>query len=285
MKHRCKELILDLIYYLLGGVSFAVSVSYFTAPNRIAPAGVTGIATVLNLFFSVPIGTMIIYINLPLLWIGWKRLGRSFIVKTAIVTLLYSTLVDLTSMLLPHYEGNRLLAAIYGGVLSGIGLAFAFWRGASTGGTDILARYFARKKSGISLGKTILFLDCFTIVFSTIAYWDIDSGLYAVVVAFVSGSVIDRFLNGIDSGKIFCIFSARYQEITALLTHRLCRGATLLNSNGGFTGRKSCMLLCAVRKNEISAVERIIKECDPKAFFFVYDATQISGEGFENHIK
>lgn len=279
---KIQEWLKDVVYWLVGSACYATSVNFFTAPNRIAPAGVTGIATVLNALFSTPIGAVILLLNLPLFWLGWKKLGRGFVIRTVITTVLYSGMIDLFALFLPQYHSNRLLACLYGGVLSGVGLALAFLRGGSTGGTDILARYLFKVRPGWSLGQLILLLDFITILFSAWAYRDIDSGLYAVVTAFVSTTLVDRLLYGTDSGKVFCIVSARYEEISRRLMEELERGVTQLDSHGAYSGRQGRVLLCVVRKNEIAAVRRIVRESDPGAFLFLCNAAEIRGLGFSS---
>ena len=132
-----KRTALDGLFYLLGSVLYALSVNIFTAPNQIAPGGVTGVATLFNFAWGLPIGTMILVINLPLLIASWFRLGKAFTIRTLIVTVLSSVVSDAAAPFLPPFRGDRMLVALFGGVLAGAGLGLIYMRGATTGGTEV----------------------------------------------------------------------------------------------------------------------------------------------------
>ena len=141
---KTREILLDVSLMVLGSLIYAVSVTVFTAPNKIAPGGITGVSTLLNYAFHTPLGTMMFVLNIPLFLLGLKFISKQFVVKTIICTAFVSVFTDLTEFL-PKYRGNLLLAALYGGVISGAGLALVFLRGATTGGTDIASRLLRLK--------------------------------------------------------------------------------------------------------------------------------------------
>lgn len=130
--HPWKRTALDGLFYVLGSALYALSVNIFTAPNQIAPGGVTGIATLLNFVWGAPIGAMILLVNLPLLIAAWFRLGKAFTVRTLIVTILSSVVIDATAPFLPPFQGDKMLVALFGGVLAGAGLGLIYMRGATT---------------------------------------------------------------------------------------------------------------------------------------------------------
>ena len=158
-----KRGLLDAGGYLLGSVLYALSVNIFTAPNHIAPGGVTGVSTLLNYLFQLPIGTMILVINLPLLLASWFRLGKAFTLRTAVVTLLSSLVIDGAAPFLPAFRGDTILVAVFGGVLAGTGLGLIFMRGATTGGSEIVARLLERKFHHIPIGRLILLVDALVV--------------------------------------------------------------------------------------------------------------------------
>ena len=160
--------VLDGGFYLLGSVLYALSVNIFTAPNQIAPGGVTGVATLLNYAFHLPIGTMILVINLPLLIAAWYKCGAAFTVRTLIVTVLSSAIIDGTARFLPPFRGDKILVALFGGVLAGAGLGLIYLRGATTGGSEVVARLLERRLRHIPIGRLILLVDAVVVAASAL---------------------------------------------------------------------------------------------------------------------
>lgn len=272
----------DIYFYFLGGSLFALSVNIFTAPANIAPGGATGIATVLNHLFDTPIGITIFLLNLPLFllygWFaGWHRLP-----KTVLVTALTSVLIDLWAVVLPSYSGSRLLASLYGGVFAGLGIAFIFLRGGTTGGTDLAAKLLKRLFPRLTLGQLILALDSVIITVATVIYRDVDSGLYACIVIFVTTTILDKVLYQEDMGKILYIISQHPTRVANAMLHTLSRGVTLLQGIGGYSGQEKQVILCVLRRGEVFRAKQLIQEIDPSAFVIVSDAGQVMGEGFSS---
>lgn len=282
MKKKIKSGAMDLLAFIAGGGLYAISVNYFTAPNQIAPGGATGVATILNFLFQWPIGTVILILNLPLFIWGLIQHGFRFLSKTIFATVISTIIIDASAPFIHGYSGDKILAALFGGILSGAGLGLIFWRGATTGGSDLVAKLLTHHLRALSLGKLILLLDLVIIAASAVAFQNLESALYAVVAIFVSTQVIDAILYGWGSGngKMLLIFSAKNPEIAQAIMERLERGATLLRSKGAFSGSEGYTLLCAVRRPEVYKVRDIVKEIDPQAFIIVGTAEEIAGEGF-----
>lgn len=281
MKTKITEHLTDMGFFLVGGALYAFAINFFTAPNNIAPAGVTGIATVLNFLFDIPIGMAMLAINVPLALLGIFFLGSRFMIKTCVATVIYSLLIDIGSLVLPQYKGDRLLSAVYGGLVSGFALALAFWRGGSTGGTDIIARLMYNYRPQLSMGRIILLLDLVTIGVASFVYDDINSALYSLVVAFTASTIIDKVLYGNGGGKLFYIVSEKSSEITSRIFSEMDRGVTYLKAEGGYTGGERKVIMCAVRRNELLELNRIIRETDENAFTIVCEAGEILGFGFQ----
>ncbi len=272
--------LLDGAVFLLGSVVYAVSVITFTVPNNIAPGGATGIATVFNFLFGSPIGVVIAALNLPLFFIGAKKLGISVIFRTIIATLLISLFIDVLSPFFPKYTGNVLLAALYGGVIAGFGLSLIYIRGASTGGSDLLAQILARKFRHVSIGRFILIIDFFVIVIAAFAFRSIDSALYAIITIYTSSFIVDKVIYGADAGKILFVVSKHSETIANEIMEKIKRGVTLMNVRGAYSSKENDMFVCAVRRYEVYLVKDIIYSVDPGAFIMVGDASEIVGEGF-----
>ncbi len=270
----------DIYFYFLGGCLYALSVNVFTAPGNIAPGGATGIATVLNHLFSLPIGSTIFLLNFPLFLLYGKFNGWRNLPKTVIATALSSLLIDLLAGVMPTYHGSRLLAALYGGVFSGLGISLIFLRGGTTGGTDLAAKLLKRIFKTFTFGQIIMGLDSLIIIGATVIYRDIDSGLYAWIVIFVTTTIIDRLLYNAHMGKILYIISQEPQAVTNAILTELSRGVTLLEAKGGYSKTNKQVLLCVLRRGEIWRAKQLIQTIDPAAFVIVSDAGQVLGEGF-----
>ena len=282
-KKKVKDFILDGLFFLAGSFIFAISVNTFTAPNNIAPGGLTGIATMLNYIWGIPIGTVTLLMNIPIFLWGFFEVGYRFILKTIVATAVSSVMIDLTVNILPRYQGDMLLTTVFGGFFSGLGLALIFVRGGTTGGTDLIANLSSLGVRHLSLGRLILIVDMIIVVASAFVYGSYESPLYATIVIYITSKVIDVVLYGADigNGKILFIVSRKNEEIAEKIMQILGRGVTELYSRGAYTKQDGEVLLCAIRRQEVYKVYDIIHSIDPDAFTIVGDAGEISGEGFK----
>lgn len=272
----------DLLFFVAGSVIYAISVNVFTAPNDIAPGGLTGAATLLHFVWGTPIGITVLLMNIPLFIWGVIEVGFRFILKTTVATLLSSLSIDILAPYLQPYQGDLMLASLFGGLLSGLGLALIFIRGGTTGGGDLIANLIGRHLRHISFGKLILAVDLVIVTISAFVYRNLESPLYALVVIFVSSKVVDAVLYGADhgTGKIMFIISSRHDDIVKEILLRLNRGVTCLESRGGYSEVRGEVLLCAVRRQEVYKTRDLVYSIDPNAFIIVSDAGEITGEGF-----
>ncbi len=281
-KNKAARLALDGGFYLLGSICYALSVNVFSAPNQIAPGGVTGVATLLNYAFHLPIGAMILVINLPLLIAAWRKCGVGFTVRTLIVTVLSSVVIDVTARFLPPFRGEMILVALFGGVLSGAGLGLIYMRGATTGGSEIVARLLERRLRHVPIGRLILLVDAVVVAVSALVYRQIESALYALILIFVSSLVMDAIVYGGEKGKMLLIMSRREELIARRILQQMGRGVTLLNATGAYTGTDKRVLLCAVRRSEVYQLRTIVQDTDPDAFLIVVSTEEVLGEGFKS---
>ena len=283
-KRRPEELLKDLAAYIAGSFLLALSICMFTAPNNIAPGGISGISTMINYKTGLPIGTMSLVLNVPIfIWAFWE-LGFREVLKSVIATVISSGAIDLLTVAVQPYKGNPMLAAIFGGVLQGIALALVFMRSATTGGTDLIARLLGRHMRFFSIGKLMLCVDGLIVAVSAVVYHSIENALYAVITIFVCSRLIDTILYGTDigTGKILFIISSKNDEIAQAILSDVDRGVTLLKSRGAYSGKDGAVLLCAVRRLEVIKVEDLVIKMDPDAFLIVDDAGEITGNGFRH---
>ncbi len=282
MKKNAPGLVKDVLSYLAGSILLAVSIDMFTAPNRIAPGGVSGISTMVNYMTGWPIGTMSLILNVPIFLWAFAELGFEGVSKSMVAMVFTSVAIDAIAPFVQPYRGNPMLASIFGGVLQGGALALVFMRSATTGGTDLIARLLGRHVRFVSIGKLMLCVDGVIVAVSAVVYHSIENAMYAVITIFVSSRLIDVILYGTDigTGKVLFIISAKSEKIANEILSDVDRGVTVLKSRGAYSGRDGEVLLCAVRRFEVVKVKDIVRSIDKDAFFIVGEAGEITGEGF-----
>lgn len=279
-KSRIKEMLLDTAVILAGTFIFAAGLYFFIEPQHMAPGGVSGIALILNHLTGLPIGFLSAAMNIPLLLLGFRFVGREFLWKTLVSVASFTVFYDYILTGLPVYQGEALLSCLFGGVLWGIGIGLVFMKSGSTGGTDVIIKMIHQKKPHLQLGKVTFASDVIIIIASIFAFRSLESGLYAVVTIFVCTQIMDMVIYSGDKGKLVYIFSSRNEEISRRICRELDRGTTFLQAEGGYTGEARKVLMCAVRRSEYYSVKRIVHEIDPGAFMIVADSSEVMGEGF-----
>ena len=277
---KIKSILVDPLYFALGSFIYSFAITCVMAPARVSPGGITGVATVINYLLDLPVGATALVLNIPLFVLGFLKFGAGFVARTAAATTIASLFLDLTAALVPKLSLNGILAAIFGGMLLGLGLGTVLLRGATTGGTDIAAKLINARFPHISVGRCVLISDVLVVALTALVYGNIESALYSVVALYASSRVMDGLLYGADSGKLIFAVSEKAQEISKGIMSELGRGVTVLPARGAYTGRESCMLVCAVRRHEVGALHRIIRSTDEGAFIIVCEAGEILGEGF-----
>ena len=279
---KYRELMLDLGADVLGSVLMGIGIYSFAEQADIAPGGLSGIAILFKYLWDLPVGVMILIMNIPLLLIAWKYLGKRFAVRTLRTVVLSSVILDVVVTPLAFvYSGDRLLSAIASGVCLGAGLGVIFARGSTTGGTDIISCLVERKNPHLQVGGILTAVDILIIVLSIAVFGNLESGLYGIVALYAQGRVMDAILYGRKRGRSVMIFSEKREEIARRIMREMDRGATFLQSRGAYSGARSEVLLCAVGQREYAKLRRIVRECDPEAFFVVLETKNVYGEGFQ----
>ncbi len=259
----------------------ALGICVFSAPNRIVGGGLSGIASVFYILFGLPIGTLSLAMNIPLLLLGWRKLGHRFIWRTLRITVIVSVLMDTMTALVPPYTGEPLLAAVFGGVFSGAGLGLILMNGDSTGGTDIIVMLIKKNRPHLSFGFIVLVTDCAVVLMAAVAYRSMDTILYGTVMIYASTVVIDRIIEGADARKLVLIITREEKAVTESLLTGLERGVTVLNALGGFSREPISVLLCVVDKRQIFKLKTIVRKNDSSAFVVITHAAETLGTGFK----
>ena len=274
-----KERIKNLFLLIIGITITSFAISQFTLPNKIVGGGVSGISTLLYHSFGIQPGLSNAVINIALLLIGLKVLGKHFIITTGAASLLLSGLVQVFSLLPPVTE-NVALASVFGGVLYGVGVGLALVSGGSSGGTDILGRLLQHKFSYLPIGKLIMIADAVIIFFSFIAFGKTELTLYGVITLFISTYAVDLLIRKLNVSKLAFVVSDKGEEIASFLVSTSPRGVTVVNTVGAYRHKDNKMLVCALKDSELPEFQRKILDIDEGAFIIFSESSQIVGNGF-----
>jgi uncharacterized membrane-anchored protein YitT (DUF2179 family) len=263
----------------VGLVLTALALDVFLVPNRLAAGGVSGLATVLHYTVGFPVGLVMVVLNVVILLAGILTHGLSYGVKTLYGAFGLSVLVDILAPFVPKVTGDPMLATLYGGILSGIGIGIVFRFGGSTGGTDIVAQILARY-SNIAVGKLFLIADGFVMLAAAVAF-GIKLALYGMISVFVMGWVIDLVQEGVSTEKVVYIMTDKHEEIAARVFSELDRGVTFFKSIGAYTGNERNTVFVVIARKQVDALVKIVRELDPQAFVIIHDAAEVLGHGFK----
>lgn len=256
----------------------------FSAPNNIAPGGVSGIGTMLNHLFNIPIGSVIIAVNIPLFIFSFKKFGKKFFYKSLYATFLTSTLIDILPFILEkHYIYSPLLASIFGGVSIGVGVGIIFLRGGTTGGADILAKLIKLKHPHLSLGTLVFIIDAVIVISTLFVYKSVEALLYSTILFFVTSRAVDAIIFGAARSKMLLIITSSPEEISKRIMNEIGHGVTLIPASGGYTDNKKTIVLSVVRPNEVAEINKFVKEIDCGAFTVITESNEVFGYGFQNN--
>lgn len=273
--------IIDILATIAGTFLFALSVHYFNSPNQIAPGGITGLSTIVNAVFKqIPLGGINLIFNIPIMVLGFIYLGKRFMLNTIVSLLSFTIFTDYVLVNWPTYTNDKLLAAIFGGVVMGTGLGLIFSRGSSSGGMDIINKIIARRLPHIRLGKLTFMGDLVVVTISAIVFKSVEPALYALIALYISSLALDMVLYGFNVCKFIYVISDKADEISDEVIVQMRRGATILRSYGAYTKKDKPTLMVAVRQNEYYRMKKIVRSIDPSAFLIVTPASEIVGAGF-----
>ncbi len=282
---KYKEQLTTLMFEIVGGFCYAVGLYTFARAAQFAPGGVSGLSLVLNHVFPVlPIGTLTLILNIPIVLISYKVIGRRFLLRSLITMGIVAFFTDIVAPFIPVYTGEKILAAIFSGVFVGIGLALIYMRGTSTGGTDFIIMSIKKVRPHLSFGQVILITDCIVILIAGLVFGNVDAVLYGVITTFASSTIIDKMMYRTGSGKLAIIITNDGFETARRISRVADRGATLVKVVGTYSGKERHMLLCVAAKSQIFKVRNIAHEVDPNSFVTITEASEVFGEGFTPHV-
>lgn len=272
-----KEVAVDI----LGGLLIAVGIYNFAIGADFPLTGISGICLILYRLFGLPIGLGTVLMNIPIALICFRLLGRGFFLRSIKSMLISSFIIDVIAPMLPVYAGDRMLAAICTGVLSGLGYALIYLNNSSTGGSDFIIMSVKAVKPHLSLGNISFAIDGAIILIGGLLFSDANGVIYGMIMAYLLSQMVDKVMYGIDRGKVAFIVTKRGEEMAAAIEQSCGRGATLLKATGSYSGEDKQVVMCACDSKQMFLVQRAAKVCDPFSFTVVLESSEVLGEGFK----
>lgn len=276
MSEKIKKLLKQSIGTIIGSFIMAVSISLFLLPNELSSGGFSGIATILYYTLNVPMGWTILVLNIPLFLLSGYKVGKEFFIKSLIGTVSLSFFIDMLDSF-TAVTNDKILACVYGGILTGMGTAIILKNGSSTGGSDLVSAILKKYNPKIEMGRVIVMID-FVIVFLNVVFLNnIEIGLYSAITIYLMGFMIDIIFEGIYFAKFMVIISDKNEEIAKEIKEKANRGVTGLYGKGMYTGTDKLVLICALSRKDVANVKDIIMNVDKEAFVIVTNSREVLG--------
>ena len=280
--NKVARTIFEYVGILFGTFMTALAANMFMIPNKLAPGGFSGLATVLYYVTGLPVGTVTFVFSVATQLISLKVLGKSVGLKSFVCTLAYGVLVDVMAGVIPPFSDDVRLASIFAGVLYGVGMGVLYRMGGSGGGTDLLARMLHKVTKRLTLSTWIMCIDFCVVLFAGIAFKNISIMLYSIIVLFLYTQVMDFVIAGNNYAKAANIVSDKSPEICERIRTDLNKSATIFHAYGAYSGQSKDVVYCIVYRNQIAKLKSIIYEIDPNAFVTLADTQEVLGAGFKN---
>lgn len=279
-----KKWSIDILIDILGGIFIALGTYNFAAAAEFPMVGVNGIALIFYQLWGLPIGRTAMLLNIPIAVFCFKVLGRRFFLRSVRTILITSFLMDYAAPLFPVYEGDRMLAAICTGILSGLGFALIYMRDSSTGGADFIILSLKALHPHLTIGKISFAMDAVIVLLGVmIVSKDIDGLIYGIIISFLLSTMVDKVMYGISAGKLTLIVTEHSREVAEKIDQATGRGATFLKAQGSYSGEDKDVVMCACNNKQMYGIRSVVKEIDPDAFIIIMESNEVLGEGFMPH--
>ncbi|WP_203341442.1 YitT family protein [Planococcus beijingensis] len=282
MKQHKKEkplhFTIRFVFIIIGAAMAAAAIELFLVPNSIIDGGIIGISLIVDYLTVVPFGILLVIINLPFLYFGYKHIGRNFFISSifAIVAL---ALIEIPLHRIEPFVEDPLLATIFGGLLLGAGVGLVIRNGGALDGTEILG-ILLTKKLPFSIGEFVMFFNIF--IFGWAAFvLGIEQAMYSVLTYYIASKTIDVVIQGLDDTKAVLIISEEYEEIGLAINDRLGRSFTKLHGKGGYLNSPKDIIYVVVTRLEITKLKQIVADIDSKAFLTIMDTQEVHGGTFK----
>lgn len=277
-KQSKKKLVQRIIMVILGACIMAIGLELFLVPNEILDGGIVGISIIISHLSDLPLGIFIFLLNIPFIFLGYKQIGKTFALSTA----LGITTLSVATIMLHHlnpFTEDLLLSTVFGGIVLGIGVGLVIRYGGSLDGTEILAILF-NKKLPFSVGEIIMFFNLIIFSFAGFVFtW--EQAMYSGLAYFIAYKMIDIVIQGLDESKAVYIISEEYDEIGKAIMDRLGRGVTYLIGEGAYTGDAKKVIFTVITRLEEAKLTSIVSELDDNAFLAIGNIAEVRGGRFK----
>ncbi len=275
----------EFVLILLGCLAMAFAINMFYLPHTMVTGGFTGLAIIVTIYVEhlfgihIPIWLLNILFNVPLFIVTYKLLGKGYVIKSLFATLMLSFCLFLTEFI-PVFETELIIASIFGGVFSGLGLGVIFRCYATTGGTDLVATLISRfMLKHVNIAKILFVIDTAILLFGLFAFGPTVS-MYAILAVFITTKAMDGVLEGVGFSKVVYIITSKHNEVSKRIMTDMERGVTGIVSKGMYSDEDKITLMIVISKKEVVKLKEITKDIDKKAFIIVSDVKEVLGEGF-----
>ena len=280
-KASVKKILKEIIGTIVGSFIMAVGIALFLLPNQLSSGGIAGIATITYYLLKIPMGTVIMAINIPLFLFSGYKIGKAFFIKSIIGTISLSFFIDILDKIEP-LTNDRFLACVYGGIIIGIGTAILLKENSSTGGSDLIS-YIAKKYNPtIRTSNIILIIDFIIICLNMLFFKEIEIGLYSAIAIYLMGKIIDILFEGIYFTKMMIIISDKSEEIAKNIENEIKRGTTGIYGKGMFTNKEKLILMCVAPRKDIAKIKLMARKIDANSFIIITNSREVLGQGFKN---
>lgn len=280
LQNKVKKVAFEFAGTILGAAIMAFGVSSFLLPSQLSSGGFSGIATITYYLLNIPMGVMIMIINIPLFIFAGYRIGKEFFIKSLVGTISLSLFIDILDKY-PPVTTDKFLASIYGGVVIGIGTAIILKVKSSTGGTELVANLIKTYNPYISMSKYLTLIDIIIVTLNVVFLGHIEIGLYSAIVIYLYGKLIDIIFEGIYFTKLLFIISDKNEEISTAIVNEVKRGVTGIYGKGMYKDKEKLILLCAASRRDVYKIKELARNIDSKSFIVVTNAREVVGKGFK----
>lgn len=274
-----KTFLKDLFFLTLGSLIYAFAIEGFLVPSRIIDGGVTGVSMIINTISNIPLGILILVINIPFIVLAFQKLGKRFVIATFYSILVFSAGVTLFNHILHGHcviENLELfLVSIFGGLILGSGVGLVIRNGASLDGTEILAIY-TTKKIPFSVGEIIMFINLFIFTVAGFVY-DWQHAMYSIVTYFIAYKTMDVVIEGLNESKSVFVITDYSKEIGTDIIEKMDVSVTYIDAEGGYSGQKKRIVYCVISRLQVQKLKEIAKNIDPRAFIAIENVYEVEG--------
>ncbi len=280
MKINIKEILIECIETIIGTAIMAIGISLFLLPNQLSSGGFSGIATITYYLLNIPVGTMVLALNIPLFIMAFFKIGKNFFFKSLLGTISLSVFIDFFEKFTPLTQ-DRFLACIYGGIIIGVGTAIVLRSKSSSGGTDLISNIIREYNHKIRMGTVIVIVDTIIIALNIIFFRELEIGLYSAIAIYLDGKMIDIIFEGIYFTKLLFIISDKNEKIAEAIGEKIKKGSTGLYGKGMYSNQDKLILVCAAPRSDIAKIKELARDIDSHCFIILSNAREVFGEGFK----